>query len=98
LSETDRSIGGQTFSEIKSVYDKVKGEFGFIGDVQNSQMKSLADSCGTHTPWFLCIDDVNKPYELLYYGKTVSLSAFKIELIQAGVYRWSTSLEFAEEL
>jgi hypothetical protein len=98
LSETDRSIGGQTFSEIKPVYDKVKGDFGFIGDTQNTQMKSLASACGTHTPWFLCIDDTNKPYELLYYGKTVDLSAFKIELIQSGVYLWSTSLEFAEEL
>lgn len=97
-SDIDKSIGGQSFSDIKSAYDSVKGDFGFIGDVQNTQMRSLADMCGTHTPWFLSIDDVNKPYDLLYYGRTVKLSAFQVEMLQAGAYVWSTALEFEESL
>lgn len=98
LSETDRSLGGQTFSEIKSIYHKVEGEIGNIADAQNTQMAALATACGTHTPWFLSVDNANKPYDLLYYGKTEKLSTRNEEMILAGAYLWTTSIEFAEEL
>lgn len=97
LSEADRSLGGQTFSDIKPTYDEIKGEFYWIDDAQGTELKALADSVGTHTPFFLSIDPTNKPYDLLYYGKFKKLSAMKIE--QAGTaYRWSVGYEMAEEV
>ena len=97
LSETERSLGGQTFSEIKSAYDEIKGEFYWIDDAQATLLKSLSDTVGTHTPFFLSIDPTNKGYDLLYYGKFKQLSAQKIEHTYGG-YKWSVGFEMAEEV
>lgn len=97
LSEMDRSLGGQTFSGIKSMYDEVKGEFYWIDDAQGTDLKALADTVGTHTPFFLSMDPTNKPYDLLYYGKFKKLSAMKIEMAGTA-YKWSVGYEFSEEV
>jgi hypothetical protein len=97
LSETDRALGGQTFSEIKPIYDTIKGSFYWIDDAQATALKSLSDSVGTHTPFFLSIDPTDKPYTLLYYGKFSKLGAQKIEHTHGG-YKWSVDFEFNEEV
>jgi len=96
LSETDRALGGQTFSEIKPIYNEIKGSFYWIDDTQATLLKSLSDTVGTHTPFFLSIDPTNKGYDLLYYGKFKQLSAQKIEHTYGG-YKWSVGFEMAEE-
>ena len=97
LSETDRSLGGQTFSDIKASYDEIKGEFYWIAAAQGTALKTLADTVGTHTPFFLSVDPTNKPYDLLYYGKFSKLSAHKIEMA-GSAYRWSVGFEMNEEV
>lgn len=97
LSETDRALGGQTFSEIKPIYGEIKGEFYWIDDAQATELQTLAATVGTHTPFFLSIDPTAKPYDLLYYGKYLKLGTRGVEHTVGG-YRWTVGFEFAEEV
>ena len=100
LSETSRALGGQTFSEIKSSYDVVNLGFPPMLDAQMELLKTLASTCGIHTPFFIDIDPSNEPYDLFYYGKLTKLIGRSV------VYRsstaantlWTADMEFTEEL
>lgn len=98
LSVTDRSVGGQTYSEIRDIYHEIKVGFVKIGDTQMSSFKTIADAVGTHTPMFISLDPTNKPYVWLYYVKAKSLKARKVDLLIGSTYTWSGDWEFSEEL
>ncbi len=99
LSETSRSLGGQTYSEIKSQYDVLKISFpGVMSDAQSSVLIALAAACGTHTPFFVDIDPTDKPYDWLYYVKATSLKGRKVTMNNGTTILWDTSMELAEEV
>jgi len=97
LSQTDRALGGKTHSEIKGQYDNIIVDFPPIGDAQMDLLKSLSESCGSHTPFFVSIDPTNEPVELLYYVKAKSLKGRKVKMWGSAPV-WDTSLEMNEEI
>jgi len=97
LSETNRALGGETYSEIKSMYDVIEIGFPLVPDMQMEQLKALAAVCGKHTPFFIDIDPAVKPYDLFYYGKAESLKGSEVVLWGSNKIRWKASMRFAEE-
>jgi len=99
LSNTSRALGGQSYSEIKGQYDEIGMEFpGAVSETQTGQMIALAAACGTHTPFFISIDQTNKPYDWLYYCKAKKLTARKVKLKNGATILWDASLEVDEQL
>lgn len=99
LSETERALGGQTYSDIQGIYDEIDLDFpGAVSETQSGQMLALARACGTHTPFFVSIDPTNKPYDWLYYVKARSLTAQTVKLKNGSTILWNASLKLNEEL
>jgi hypothetical protein len=99
LSTTERSLGGQTFSDMKDQYDEITLEFpGAVSDTQSLKILALAEACGTHTPFFVSIDPTNKPYDWLWYVKATKLTGRKVKLKNGSTILWDASLSLAEEL
>jgi hypothetical protein len=99
LSDTERAISGQSYSDIRSQYDEIEIEFpDMIGETQSGQMIALAHYCGTHTPFFVSIEPSNKGYAWLYYVKAKSLTARTVHHINGSTVLWKASLKLAEEL
>jgi hypothetical protein len=99
LSITQRSLGGQTYSDIKDQYDELVIEFpGALSETQSGNLQSLADTCGTHTPFFISVDPTNKPYDWLWYVKATDLTARKVKLKKGATILWDATLKLSEEL
>src|SRR3972149_10324995 len=98
LSKTYRALGGETYSEIKSMYDLIEIDIPLCPDEQIDQMKALAAACGVHTPLFVAIDPALKPYDLFYYCKAESIKPRKVEIWGSDKIRWGAAMRFAEEL
>lgn len=99
LSDTGRSLGGQTFSNQRDIYDEIEIDFPpTIPDSQMDQFIALSADVGKHTPWFVQIDSVNKPYEWLYYVKFDEFLRSQVEIIRAAGYAWSVKWKLSEEL
>lgn len=98
LSETERAIGGDTYSDIRDSYDGIKGEFYFVTDAQMLLIEAMCDYVGTHTPLFVSIDSTNMPTRWLYYVKLKKLGKRKAEHLNGSTYYWTVSFEAAEEL
>ena len=99
LSDTGRALGGQTYSDIKSQYDKITIDFpGAMQEEQSDLLIGLADACGTHTPFFISVDPANRPYDWLWYVKATDLTGRKVKLKNGATILWDTSLKLAEEL
>jgi len=98
LSDTRRAIGGQTYSDERSIYHQVKVSFDLISNTQMAQFKTIAEAVGTHTPLFIDIDRTNMAYAWFYYVKYASFSARKVKLHPSNSPLWSTKMTFNEEL
>lgn len=98
LSETERSRGGQTYSDQLDSYDEIEIEFMLLPDAQMDQFIALAAAVGTHTPWFVQIDSVNKPYEWLYYVKFDGFTKRQVEIKRPAGYSWSVKWKLNEDL
>lgn len=98
LSDTGRSIGGQTYSDQRSLYHEIKTAFNYILDAQMTQFKNIAAAVGTHTPLFISCDPTVKPYDWLYYVKFTKFTGETVEIYKSASPLWSVNLEFAEEL
>jgi hypothetical protein len=97
LSETERSRGGQTYSDILNSYDEIEIDFSLVPDAQMDQFIALAGAVGTHSPWFVQIDSVNKPYAWLYYVKFESFTKSQVEILRPAGYSWSAKWKLSEE-
>ena len=98
LSDTARSLGGQTYSDARSIYHKIKTKFDYITNAQLEEFKTIAEAVGTHTPFFIDCDRTNMAYAWFYYVKFASFSARRVEIYKSALPLWSTSMEFNEEL
>jgi hypothetical protein len=98
LSETERSRGGQTYSDILNSYDEIEIDFSLVPDAQMDQFIALAGAVGTHSPWFVQVDSTNKPYAWLYYVKFDGFSRRQVEILRPAGYAWSVKWKLNEEL
>lgn len=99
LSVTQRSLGGQTYSDIKDQYDEITMEFpGALSETQSGNLASLAAACGTHTPFFVSVDPTYKPYDWLWYVKATDLTVRKVKQKKSATILWDATLKLAEEL
>ena len=98
LSDTKKSLGGQTYSNPKDIYDEIDAEFGYILDAQMTAFRTIAAATGTHTPFFISCDPTSKPYDWLYYVKFAEFQAQKVEIYKSSLPMWSTRMKFEEQL
>lgn len=98
LSETSRAIGGQTYSDERSAYDKIDAKFDYVLNAQMAQFLSLAEAVGTHTPFFIDVDPTNMGYAWLYYVKFASFAKRRVRIYKSSLPLWSTTMTFNEEL
>lgn len=98
-SPMQRSIGGQTFSQIKEPILTLRTSFRSISLAMALQLQTIYDTLGTHTPLFVQVDPnaSDGVRELIHYvkftGKFVrKVSGFDSEL------KWDVDLEFETQL
>ena len=97
LSKTGRSKGGQTYSDVGSIYDQITLKFEMIANAQYDQFRIIADAVGTHTPFFVSLNHDTEPQNWLYYVKFRSLQNFTGAIL-GGVAYWNTSMTLDEQL
>ena len=98
LSHTARSLGGQTYSDARSIYHEISANFDYVTNTQLEQFKTIAEAVGTHTPFFIDGDRTNMAYAWFYYVKFAGFSARQVKIYKSASPLWSTSMEFNEEL
>lgn len=70
-STSNRSRGGQTFHDILPQYDRISTSFTKIGLTQANQLKTIFQTIGIHTPFFMQVDEdaSDSVREVMHYVK-----------------------------
>jgi len=96
-SKTSRTIGGQSYSDIRGLYETVTVNFKLVSHAQHNAFKDMAAKVGTHTPFFFMLDYDVEPEKWLYYVKFSRLQSHKATVL-GGVYYWDVSMRMDEQL
>lgn len=95
LSKKSQSDGGQTFSNIRPIYDQITLEMNVITKAIYDLIKTMFDTVGTHQSFFISIDHDVEPVDWIYYVKAKTIPSF--QPISTTAY-WRTSLSLDEQL
>ena len=97
LSKIGKSVGGQSYADVKSIFDQINLNFSMMEHTQYSQFVIIAEAVGLHTPFFVSLEHDVEPVDWLYYVKFMSLQSFKIKTIGPIMF-WSASMRLEEQL
>lgn len=95
LSKMSRAIGGQTYHDIRPVYDNIDIQMGVVIKATSDTLKTILDAVGMHTPFFISIDHDVEPVDWIYYVKMRALPRFTPVITTT---YWQTSLSMSEQL
>jgi len=93
LSKMARSIGGQTFHDVRPNYDEISLQMGVVSKAVFDTLNSITESVGV--PLFVSVDNDVEHVNWLYYVKIRSLPNFNPVI--ATTY-WQSSLSLNEQL
>ena len=97
LSKSGKSIGGQRYSDVRSLYDEIRLDFSRLDDAQNDQFDALAAAVGEHASFFVSLDHANEPEDWLYYVALKDLWSAHAQF--AGFTpRWDLGMVLEEQL
>lgn len=95
-----RSIGGQTYADSRSIYRQVRLDFDGISQTQMTTFKTIADTVGRHTSFFLQVDPSGtsgtEQREILYVKFAVPFKR-DVEGMDSDL-AWETTMELEEQL
>ena len=97
LSKVGRAVGGQTYSDVRSIYDKISLSIDMMPHAQHEQLRTIVNSVGKHTPFFLSIDHDTEPQDWLYYVKIASIKTHQIKA-NSSTWYWSGGMTLDEQL
>lgn len=97
LSDTSKSSGGQSFSDIKSIYREVDLSIKMMSNAQHELLKLISRTVGTHTPFFVSLDSDTQPNEWMFYAKFKRLQSFNTNAVGGTLY-WDASVQLEEQL
>jgi len=100
LSVNYRSIGGQTWSDVREQFRTFSGTASAISQASADSLESIAAQVGTHTPFFVKLntsDATSVPTGEYLYVKFKSLTGRKVESYD-GEYKWNVKIELEEQL
>jgi hypothetical protein len=98
LSIVQRTVGGQVYAESRPKFRMADLDFSGISNAQKIQFTTLGDRVGTHTSWFLQIDEngSGEVAEILYVNLK-DLPQFSIDGFDSD-YTWNTQLKVEEQI
>ncbi len=94
-SKTTKTIGGQTYNDIRPIYDDVMIQTPPILKATSDIFKAIFDSVGMHKPYFISIDHDIEPVDWIYYVKAKSIPSF---LPAITTTYWKLSINMSEQL
>lgn len=95
LSKKSQSIGGQTFHDIRPIYDQIMLEMGVVTKAIYDLIKTMFETVGIHQSFFISIDNDVEPVDWIYYVKAKSMPSFQPVVTTT---HWRTSLSLDEQL
>ncbi len=95
LSKSITTIGGQNYSDIRNTYDKIGIPMQLVTKSDMDTLKPLFKTVGTHTPYFISINDDVEANKWVYYVKNTKIPGFST--VSTTNY-WSTELSLREML
>lgn len=99
LSTQQRSIDGQTYDYIKNEYQKLRVKFTACSLAQAKQLKTIYDAVGTHTPFFVQIDQSASDgiREVIHYVKFTNPLKRNVHSYD-GELKWNLTLNLESQL
>lgn len=99
LSEHFRTVGGPTYSNIRSAPRRISADFSTLADASKQQVLNLSNNVGTGTPFFLTIDPAgtNEVSETLYVKLSKRLTRRASGMVDSDL-GWDCVLDMIEEL
>lgn len=96
LSQTQRALGGQTYSYTKSRYRLIKCKWTALESSDMDALISVSDSVGIHAPFFVQVG-TSSPMDTIRYVKFKNLAGRKSTL-STSTYLWASTVELEEQL
>lgn len=97
LSDTSKSSSGQSYSDIKSIHHEIDLNIKMMSNTQHELLKLIAKTVGTHTPFFISLDNDTRPSDWMFYVKFKRLQSYNINAVGSILY-WDASLQLEEQL
>lgn len=97
LSEVSRSSGGQSYADIKSIYQDIDLSIRAMPHAQHEQLKIIGNAVGVHTPFFFAIDYDTEPEDWLLYVRFKKLQTYSANVVGTTFY-WDANIQLEEML
>ena len=95
LSKHSRAIGGQEYSDIRPNFDQINVGMELVDKADKDTLKPLFETVGTHTPFFVSLNNDVEPVDWIYYVKNSRIPGWSA--VSSTNY-WSTMLSMNEQL
>lgn len=97
LSDGEVTKSGQYYADQNAILDTVSCEFPFSSITQMEEFKRLAKTLGRSRCFAISIDDDDKPFEWLFFGRSTRLGGFEMRTYNdAASSRWDLVLKMIE--
>lgn len=96
LSLSSRTVGGQLYSYEKPYYRVFNLEYNSMSETDYQLLKTLSETVGTHTPFFVQFDTTTPLNEYVYVRLRSMIGRQYSHATCGGTYYWRATLELEE--